>query len=321
MQPEVKRILEKHWHYGEHSQLNAWRISAQQPYSSVESLGSFPDIVIYDIFSFLSISELIITVHLVCKPFHQIISILLLDKRFLTFCALNESILPTSRGITWIQIVNSSRHPLDYLELFDRFSLILEKATAEELASLKVASELLRIKKDIHRTMPEVLQSESSRDSLAKVLGCYALFDPQVGYCQGLNYLAATLLCACNRNPRSAFFLLVCLMQDYQLRPLFLSESDIVIKSLSQVQLCFEKCCPQLFAHFSSLEIDLTNFAVVSLGLLFNLNSLRRNGFSRYILMTYRYRLPCTFGTCFWSKAGMSLSSRVPRCFQCMKTS
>ena len=32
--------------------------------------------------------------------------------------------------------------------------------------------------------MPEVLQSESSRDSLAKVLGCYALFDPQVGYCQ-----------------------------------------------------------------------------------------------------------------------------------------
>ena len=53
------------------------------------------------------------------------------------------------------------------------------------------------IQRDIHRTFPADDYFKSigtGQDSLYRISKAYSLFDQEVGYCQGLSFLAATLL-------------------------------------------------------------------------------------------------------------------------------
>jgi hypothetical protein len=52
------------------------------------------------------------------------------------------------------------------------------------------------IYKDLHRTLPShsLLKSDSGRASLQRVLTAFAIHNPLIGYCQGLNFIAGALL-------------------------------------------------------------------------------------------------------------------------------
>ncbi len=58
------------------------------------------------------------------------------------------------------------------------------------------ADDLQQIEKDLHRTFPNHALTNSvwGKASLRRVLGAYAVRNPLVGYCQGLNFLAAMFL-------------------------------------------------------------------------------------------------------------------------------
>lgn len=52
------------------------------------------------------------------------------------------------------------------------------------------------IDKDLDRTFPgtEQFNNVAGQQQLRRVLRAYAAYDPDVGYCQGMNFLAALLL-------------------------------------------------------------------------------------------------------------------------------
>ncbi len=65
--------------------------------------------------------------------------------------------------------------------------------------------------------------TEAGKLSLLRVLRAYAVYDTEVGYCQGMNFLAALLL-TWMPNEATAFGGLVVLMQQRMLRDLYKSD-------------------------------------------------------------------------------------------------
>jgi hypothetical protein len=78
------------------------------------------------------------------------------------------------------------------------------------------------IDKDLDRTFPSTVQfdDEEGQQQLRRVLRAYAAYDPDVGYCQGMNFLAALLLMYLPRE-EDAFGALVMLMFEQGLRHLY----------------------------------------------------------------------------------------------------
>jgi TBC1 domain family member 6 len=79
------------------------------------------------------------------------------------------------------------------------------------------------IAKDVPRSFPEYVffQDKANRDSLQSILNAYAACDEEVGYCQGLNFLAGCILLYCPR-PEEAFATLHMLLKHHDMRTLYL---------------------------------------------------------------------------------------------------
>lgn len=98
------------------------------------------------------------------------------------------------------------------------------------------------ISKDINRTFPEhALFTESGhmRGALFNVLRAYALYNPDVGYCQGMGFMAGMLVLYMNEE--DAFFTAVRL-DFYRCEVLVRLASWISTTSRS----CFSRSCASL---------------------------------------------------------------------------
>jgi hypothetical protein len=87
----------------------------------------------------------------------------------------------------------------------------------------------LEIDKDLHRTFPAYrrVSSPEGQEAMRGVLHAYAAFDPEIGYTQGLNFIAALLLTYIS-NPAKAFGALVVLMKARGLRELYLPDMSLL---------------------------------------------------------------------------------------------
>lgn len=88
------------------------------------------------------------------------------------------------RGIVWRRLANVESKT----EIIDMYRVLLTKETKCESV----------IQRDIHRTFPAHKSFKESggsgQDALFKVSKAYAVYDAEVGYCQGLSFIAASLL-------------------------------------------------------------------------------------------------------------------------------
>lgn len=88
------------------------------------------------------------------------------------------------RGKIWQKLANVENK----VEMTDRYRVLLTKETKCETV----------IQRDIHRTFPAHKffreTGGTGQDSLFKVSKAYAVYDSEVGYCQGLSFVAASLL-------------------------------------------------------------------------------------------------------------------------------
>eukprot|EP00958_Prasinococcus_capsulatus_P019715 scaffold2462_cov402-Prasinococcus_capsulatus_cf.AAC.19 len=75
---------------------------------------------------------------------------------------------------------------------------------------------LREIEQDIPRTFPEheLLKSDAFRSSMRNVLLAYAYHNPEVGYCQSLNFVTAFLLLVSRNSQDDTFWLLSTLIDD-----------------------------------------------------------------------------------------------------------
>jgi hypothetical protein len=97
------------------------------------------------------------------------------------------------------------------------------------------------IEKDVDRTFPNHIlfqgSSSAGQRSLRTILQWYAALDPEIGYCQGMSFVAATLLTYTDEE--DAFYILVAILQRSQV-PKMRTMYQIDMFGTRQVQAVFE---------------------------------------------------------------------------------
>eukprot|EP00118_Oscarella_pearsei_P007400 m.35998 g.35998 ORF g.35998 m.35998 type:complete len:986 (+) comp32201_c1_seq2:207-3164(+) len=116
---------------------------------------------------------------------------------------------------------------------------------------------------DINRTFPghdffKDKQGEGQA-ALYKISKAYSVYDTEVGYCQGLSFLIAVLLL--HMPEEQAFAVLVNVMFDYGLRDLFKSDFELLHIYFYQLKKLMEAEMPDLYTHFTELDVEPHMFA------------------------------------------------------------
>ncbi|XP_066991289.2 TBC1 domain family member 1 isoform X2 [Anabrus simplex] len=127
----------------------------------------------------------------------------------------------------------------------------------------QLASHPHNILVDLGRTFPGHTYFSSplgpGQLALFNLLKAYSLLDPEVGYCQGLNFVAGVLLL--HMTEESAFILLRHLMFRRGLRRQYLPDMVALQVQLYQLSRLLHDQYPDLYAHFDAHEIAPTLYA------------------------------------------------------------
>ncbi|XP_008551908.1 rab GTPase-activating protein 1-like isoform X1 [Microplitis demolitor] len=138
-------------------------------------------------------------------------------------------------------------------EMMDKYRVLITKESACESVILR----------DINRTFPahDFFKETGGlgQDSLYRISKAYAVFDEEVGYCQGLSFLVASLLL--HMPEEQAFCVLVKLMYDYGLRDLYKDRFDNLHMRFYQLNRLMEDQLPELYKHFCERGVETHMFA------------------------------------------------------------
>uniref|UniRef100_A0A673ZX68 TBC1 domain family, member 12b n=1 Tax=Salmo trutta TaxID=8032 RepID=A0A673ZX68_SALTR len=121
-------------------------------------------------------------------------------------------------------------------------------------------SSLDLIKLDISRTFPPLFIFQKGgpyHDLLHSVLGAYTCYRPDVGYVQGMSFIAAVLIL--NLEEADAFIAFTNLLNKPCQLAFFRVDHDLMLKYFAAFEVFFEENLPRLFNHFqiSNLTPDL----------------------------------------------------------------
>lgn len=117
------------------------------------------------------------------------------------------------------------------------------------------------IEKDVPRTYPThklfAKGDSAGRDQLRRVLKATALHIPEVGYVQGMNFIAAYFL-AETRDEETSFWLLVRVLlgKEYGMHDLYTENLSKLWVAAYQVQHCLSRNDPELALHFTKIRVN-----------------------------------------------------------------
>lgn len=146
------------------------------------------------------------------------------------------------RGIIWQLIANSKSK--EFEDIFE---------TLQDTESPQEAS----IKRDLKRTN---FIPQDKVDSLFNLLKVYSVYDPDVGYTQGMGFITAPLLLNC-QSEADAFGLLIVIMKNYGIREFFMPEMPGLMLLLYQFDRVLEENSPTLFNHLAREGIKSSMYA------------------------------------------------------------
>lgn len=122
------------------------------------------------------------------------------------------------------------------------------------------------IKRDINRTFPNLkfYQEVNSvgQGQLLNVLKAYSIYNPKVGYCQGMGFMVGVLLS--HMDQVDAFNVLVALMRpegEFGMQGLYKPGLPLLNKYLSELDAMISKDLPRLADFFATLGIETSMFA------------------------------------------------------------
>uniref|UniRef100_A0A3P8ZH78 Rab-GAP TBC domain-containing protein n=1 Tax=Esox lucius TaxID=8010 RepID=A0A3P8ZH78_ESOLU len=146
-------------------------------------------------------------------------------------------------------------------ERWRSFSEMGSDTEADDGASLADReSSLELIKLDISRTFPPLFIFQKGgpyHDLLHSVLGAYTCYRPDVGYVQGMSFIAAVLIL--NLEEADAFIAFANLLNKPCQLAFFRVDHDLMLKYFAAFEVFFEENLPKLYNHFqkSNLTPDL----------------------------------------------------------------
>ncbi|XP_078438245.1 uncharacterized protein LOC144708697 isoform X2 [Wolffia australiana] len=158
------------------------------------------------------------------------------------------------RGLVW-QLISGSRD-----------LLLMNPGVYEQLVIYETSASELDIIRDISRTFPTHVFFQQrhgpGQRSLYNVLKAYSVYDKDVGYVQGMGFLAGLLLLYMSEE--DAFWLLVALLKGAVHAPmegLYQVGLPLVQKYLSQFERLVKEKFPKLGEHFSKEMINPSMYA------------------------------------------------------------
>ncbi|KAJ4385500.1 hypothetical protein N0V93_009928 [Gnomoniopsis smithogilvyi] len=156
---------------------------------------------------------------------------------------IRKGIPPPLRGVVWQSMSGARDATLE--DAFERYTG--ESSPYEGI-----------IGKDLGRSFPGVdmfrdPEGDGQR-ALGRVLKCYSIYDPKVGYCQGLALLVGPLLM--HMTDKQAFCVLVKLMEQYDLRSSFTPDLYGLQVKFYQFRELLRDNLPALSAHLDDLQVD-----------------------------------------------------------------
>ncbi|XP_076856797.1 TBC1 domain family member 12 [Brachyhypopomus gauderio] len=182
-----------------------------------------------------------------------------------------QGLPPNVRGKVWsLAIGNELNITPELYEIFlsrakERWKSFRElgcEGEAEESAASMAdrESSLELIKLDISRTFPSLYIFQKGgpyHDLLHSVLGAYTCYRPDVGYVQGMSFIAAVLIL--NLEEADAFIAFANLLNKPCQMAFFRVDHELMLKYFAAFEVFFEENLPRLFSHFksSSLTPDL----------------------------------------------------------------
>ncbi|XP_021696574.1 rab GTPase-activating protein 1-like isoform X3 [Aedes aegypti] len=172
------------------------------------------------------------------------------DKRPKNLAYLVRSGIPDIlRGTIWQKLANVENKT----DMADSYRILITKETSCENV----------IQRDINRTFPAHRYFKDTggmgQDSLYKVSKAYAVYDTEVGYCQGLSFIAASLLL--HMPEEEAFCVLVALMYNYGLRDMYKMGFESLYLRLYQLNRLMKDQLPDLYEHFLNTGVESHMFA------------------------------------------------------------
>ncbi|XP_026133030.1 TBC1 domain family member 12 isoform X3 [Carassius auratus] len=179
-----------------------------------------------------------------------------------------QGLPPNVRGKVWsLAIGNEMNITSDLYEIFlsrakERWKSFRETGSEMEsdADSADRESSLDLIKLDISRTFPPLFIFQKGgpyHDLLHSVLGAYTCYRPDVGYVQGMSFIAAVLIL--NLEEADAFIAFANLLNKPCQMAFFRVDHELMLKYFAAFEVFFEENLPRLFNHFksSSLTPDL----------------------------------------------------------------
>ena len=117
------------------------------------------------------------------------------------------------------------------------------------------------IKKDINRTFPELTYFDREKYgfygqfALMRVLGKFATAYPDIGYCQGMNFVVGLLLLVSGGNEAETFCMLEAIICHFKIREFYTENMPELKKTLTEFDNHFQSSLKQLYFHFRENEI------------------------------------------------------------------
>ncbi|KAM5141519.1 TBC1 domain family member 12 isoform 2-T2 [Mantella aurantiaca] len=178
-----------------------------------------------------------------------------------------QGLPPSVRGKVWsLAIGNELNITPELYEIFlsrakERWKCFSETGSEIETedAGVSVAdreASLELIKLDISRTFPSLYIFQKGgpyHDLLHSVLGAYTCYRPDVGYVQGMSFIAAVLIL--NLEEADAFIAFANLLNKPCQLAFFRVDHSMMLKYFAAFEVFFEENLPKLFLHFNSYAL------------------------------------------------------------------
>lgn len=136
-------------------------------------------------------------------------------------------------------------YPIDYNfdKMSDAYNALSSISSNPEIVDEETE---IQIQKDLARTFQkiELFASQNMKDKLMRILKCLVAYDPDNGYTQGMNFIAAALIIHCEESV--TFWLCTDLLEKYEIRDVYSMDFAGMYKHISIFSTLLEKYLPKV---------------------------------------------------------------------------
>ena len=214
------------------------------------------------ILSFLEYKD-ILSLKKMSKSFNSFLKNHKVMKQYVLYGSLSQS----ERMLFYITNLNIkeiqkavSKELIEYNINKNYYKNILKLAIEKDSKDKNFHKVIDEINKDLHRTFfTDKFKNGNGQSMLNNVLSAIAFIRPEIGYCQGMNFIGGALVNLVN-NEEKCFWIFLSFIDNIQLNLLYLKNMPDFLIRIYQLKYFIEFYFPKLCLHFRRNQINLDIF-------------------------------------------------------------